>query len=395
VREIRRLPDEERRVTSAELFFDLVFVFVVTQLSSLLVHDLTLGGAAKTAFLLLAAWWAWAYTTWVTNWFDADTIVVRAVLLVTMIAGLLGAISIPDALGDRAVLLVAGYVGIQTLRNVFIVLATHADDPLRRPVQRIFAWTVGVAPLWVAGLLVDGDARLVIWAVALALDYAGPFAGHWTPRLGRSHPRDWHLEPSHFVERLELFLMIALGESIVAAGATTSSLDPTITRLAAMLVATLMTAAFWWLYFDVHAGRTLERLRAAEDERGRMGRDLSYLYVLLVAGIIVAAVGNELVIAHPTEPLHGVELVALAAGPILYLLGSVALKIRVLHLRWDRRLAAAAVVAAVTALGSALPALALWAVVLAVLIGLAVVEALEARREQTGGSHAASPRSIA
>jgi low temperature requirement protein LtrA len=395
VREIRRLPDEERRVTSAELFFDLVFVFVVTQLSSQLVHDLTPGGAVKTTLLLLAAWWAWAYTTWVTNWFDADTIVVRAVLLVTMIAGLLGAISIPDAFGDRAVLLVAGYVGIQTLRNLFVVLATHPGDPLHRPVRRILGWTLGVAPLWVAGLLVDGDARMAVWAVALALDYAGPFLGHWVPGLGRSHPREWHLEPSHFVERLELFLMIALGESIVAAGATTSSLEVTVTRLVAMLVATLMTAAFWWLYFDVHAGRTLEQLKAADDERGRMGRDLSYLYVLLVAGIIVAAVGNELVIAHPTEPLHGAELVALAAGPILYLLGSVALKIRVLHLRWDRRLAAVVVVGAVTALGSGLPSLALWALVLAVLVGLAVVEALEARREQTGGSHAASPRSIA
>jgi low temperature requirement protein LtrA len=369
-------------VTSTELFFDLVFVFVVTQLSAVLVHDLTLGGAAKTLFLLLAAWWAWAYTAWVTNWFDADTLVVRAVLLVAMIAGLLGAISIPDAFGDRAPLLVAGYVGIQTLRNAFVMLVMHRDDPLYRPVQRILAWTLAVAPLWVVGLLVEGDARLAIWTVALALDYLGPFAGHWLPGLGRSRPRDWHLEPSHFVERLELFLMIALGESIVAAGATTSSLDPTVTRLTAMLVATLMTAAFWWLYFDVHAERTLERLRAAEDERGRMGRDLSYLYVLLIAGIIVAAVGNELVIAHPTEPLHGAELVALAAGPVLYLLGSVALKIRVLHLRWDRRLAAAVLVAIVTALGASLPALALWAILLGILTGLALVEGREARHDE-------------
>jgi low temperature requirement protein LtrA len=155
-----------------------------------------------------------------------------------------------------------------------------------------------------------------------------------------------------------------------------------------MLVATLMTAAFWWLYFDVHAGHTLDRLKAAEDERGRMGRDLSYLYVLLVAGIIVAAVGNELVIAHPTEPLHGAELVALGAGPVLYLLGSVALKIRVLHLRWDRRLGAAVLVAITTAVGAHLPGLALWAILLALLVGLAVVEAVEARAARN--SHAAT-----
>jgi low temperature requirement protein LtrA len=380
VKGIRRLPHEERRVTSAELFFDLVFVFVVTQLSGLLVHHLTWSGAAETMFLLLAAWWAWAYTAWATNWFDASTLVVRAILLVAMVAGLLGAVSIPEAFGDRAPLLVAGYVGIQTFRNAFVVIAIDPGDPLHRPLQRILGWTCAVAPLWVAGILVDGDARVAVWAIALALDYAGPFAGHWVPGLGRSRPSDWQLEPAHFVERLELFLIIALGESIVASGRTAADLEPTVARLAALLVSTLMTAAFWWLYFDVHAGRTLDRLRAAADERGRLGRDLSYLYVVLVAGIIVAAVGSELVIAHPGERLHGAELVAVAAGPALYLLGSVALKVRVLRVRWERRFAAAALVVIATAVGATLPALALLTAVLAILTGLAGVEAVEARR---------------
>jgi low temperature requirement protein LtrA len=376
---IRGLPEEERRVTSAELFFDLVFVFVVTQLSAKLVHDLSLENAAETAFLLLAAWWAWLYTTWTTNWFDAQTPIVRTILIVSMVAGLLGAIAIPDAFGERAPFLVAGYIGIQVLRNAFLALAIDNDDRLYRPFLRILGWSCLVAPLWVAGAIVDGTARGVAWVAALALDYAGPLIGHWVPGLGRSHPREWHIEPAHFIERLELFLIIALGESIVATGATASGLEPTAERLAAMLVATLMTAALWWLYFDFHAGRTLERLRAAEDERGRLGRDLSYLFVPLVAGIIVSAVGSELVVAHPGEPLHGNQLVALAAGPVLYLLGSVALKIRVLRVRWRPRFAAAVLVVAATALGSALPGLALWTIVLAVLAGLAVHETLDAR----------------
>jgi low temperature requirement protein LtrA len=379
VKGIRRLPHEERRVTSAELFFDLVFVFVVTQLASRLVHELTLGGAVRTGLLLLAAWWAWVYTAWATNWFDAGTLVVRAVLMVALVAGLLGAISIPEAFGDRALLLVAGYIGIQVLRGIFVVIAMHPSDPLYRPVVRILGWTLAVAPLWVAGLLVDDNARVAVWGAALALDYAGPLFGHWLPGLGRTQPNEWHLEPSHFVERLELFLIIALGESIVAAGATTSSLEPTLIRLTAMLVSVLITAAFWWLYFDFHAGRTLERLRMAGDERGRLGRDLSYLYVLLVAGIIVAAVGNELVIAHPGQQRHGAELVAIAAGPILYLLGSVALKIRVLGVQWTRRFGAALVIGVATALGAQLPGLALWAIVLTILAGLAAVEGVEAR----------------
>jgi low temperature requirement protein LtrA len=380
VKPSRRPPDHEGRATSIELFFDLVFVFVVTQLSSRLAHDLTLGGAAKTALLLLAAWWAWVYTTWATNWFDAGTLVVRGTLLVGMFAGMVGAIAIPDAFGARAWLLVAGYVGIQVVRNLFVVLVTDRKDPLYRPVQRIFGWSCAVMPLWIAGALVDGSVRVVVWAIALALDYAGPLAGHALPGLGRSYPRDWNLEPSHFVERLELFLIIALGESIVEAGATASRLSPTLLRLTAVLVAMLMTAALWWLYFDTHAGRTFERLRAADD-RGRVGRDLSYLYILLVAGIIVAAVGNELVIAHPSRPLHGAALVALAAGPVLYLLGSVVLQVRVLRVPWERRFIAAALVAVAVAVGSPLPGVALWAVVLAILSGLATVEAVETRQE--------------
>lgn len=364
-------------MTSAELFFDLVFVFVVTQLSARLVHDLTLGGSVKTAMLLLAAWWAWMYTTWVTNWFDPQTLVVRAILLVAMVAGMLGAISIPEAFGERAVLLVAGYVWIQAFRNIFIVVATDPDDPLYLPFRRLLIWTVAVTPLWIAGVLVHGDARVALWAVALGLDYLGPIAGHWVPGQGRTHADDWQLEPSHFVERLELFLIIALGESIVAAGATASSLEPTVARLAGMLVAMLMTGALWWLYFDFHAGRTLARLRDAGPARGRLGRDLSYLYVLLVGGIIVAAVGNELVISHPGAELHGGELVALAGGPALYLLGSVALKIRVLKVRWDRRLFTAVLIVVATVLGQGLPSLALVTVLVAILVGLAVIEGLE------------------
>jgi low temperature requirement protein LtrA len=381
VKPIRRPLDREARATSIELFFDLVFVFVITQLSSRLAHDLTLGGAAKTALLVLTAWWAWVYTTWATNWFDAGTLVVRGILLVGMFAGMVGAISIPEAFGAQAWLLVAGYVGIQVVRNLFVVLVTPREDPLYRPVQRIFSWSCAVMPLWIAGALADGSARVVLWSIALALDYAGPLTGHALPGLGRSHPRDWHLEPSHFVERLELFLIIALGESIVEAGATASRLPPTLLRLTAVLVAMLMTAALWWLYFDTHAGRTFERLRGAADERGRLGRDLSYLYVLLVAGIIVAAVGNELVIAHPSRRLDGAELVALAVGPVLYLLGSVVLKVRVLRVAWERRCIAAVLVAVAVAMGSPLPGLALWAVVLGILSGLATAEAIETRQE--------------
>jgi low temperature requirement protein LtrA len=374
----RRASNEEQRAAFIELFFDLVFVFVITQLSALLVHDLTPGGAGKTLLLLLIAWWAWIYTTWMTNWFDPEDLRVRAVLLVAMLASMFGAIALPDAFGDRALLLVVGYVGIQSFRNWLLVLGTAHRDPLYRPLLRIAVWNTWVGLIWLAGALVDDSARVAVWVVALVFDYGGPLAGHWTPRLGRTSPGEWQLEPSHFVERIELFVIIALGESIVAAGVTASKLDVTAAHLLAVTVAFLITAALWWLYFDFHAERALQVLRASR-ERGRLGRDLSYLEVPLVAGIIVIAVANELVIAHPGDQLHGAELATLAVGPGLYLLGSMAFKLRVVHVGARRRLVAAVLVVAAVLLGTTLPALATWTLVLAVLAGLVVVETVALR----------------
>jgi low temperature requirement protein LtrA len=377
-REVRRRPGEEEwRASFTELFFDLVFVLVVTQLSALLVDDLTVSGAAKTLFLLLVAWWAWIYTTWGTNWFDPDRGPVRAVLVLGMLASMLGAAAIPDAFGERALLLVVGYVSIQSLRNGFMVLATDRRDPLHTPLRRIFAWNAWVGALWLAGALVDHDTRIAIWAVALLCDYAGPVAGHWTPGLGRSTPRDWELEPGHFAERLMLFLIIALGETIVAAGLTASHLELTAARLAALVVAFGVAVMLWWLYFDFHAERTLSHLKAADEQRGLLARDLSYLLIPLVAGIIVCAVANEIVIAHPGRTLHGAELLTLGAGPALYLTGSVAFKARVFGGQWHTRAVALVLVAGAAALGSALPALAAWTVMLAILGGVAVAESAQ------------------
>jgi low temperature requirement protein LtrA len=369
--------DEEQRAGFIELFFDLVFVVVVTRLADVLSADLTIEGAARTLFLLLVAYWAWIYTTWTTNWFDVERRAVRGVLLIGMLAGLLGAISIPEAFGDRAWLLVIGYVGIQSLRTAFAVLATEPDDPLHRPLVRMLAWTAWTALLWLAGALADGDARIALWVTALAADYAGPFLGHWTPGLGRTSPREWEIEPNHFIERLELFLIIALGETIVATGITASEEPLDAARLGAVVVTFAIAVSLWWLYFDFHADRARRVLRAAAGERGRLGRGLSYVHIPIVAGVVVTAVGNELVVAHPSDVLHGEELVALAAGPALYLLGSVGFKLLVLGAYWGKRVVAMGVVVVVVVLGSGLPALALWTLVLVVLALLATVEAVE------------------
>jgi low temperature requirement protein LtrA len=380
---LRRHPAEDdspARASFVELFFDLVFVLAVTQLSSLLIEDLTVAGAAETLFLLLAAWWAWIYTTWMTNWFDPETRPVRAILLVGMLASLCGAIAIPGAFDDRAGLFVVGYVGIQLVRNAFMVLATQRDDPLHVPVVRIFVWSAWVSMIWLAGALVEGDARIAVWIVALVLDYAGPLAGHWTPGLGRSVPADWELVPSHFSERVQLFVIIALGETIVAAGVTAGDLEMNATRIAAVVVSLGVSVAFWWLYFDYHAEGAARELESREAERGRLGRALSYLHVPIVAGIIVGAVAAELVIARPGEELHSNELLPLAAGPGLFLVGSLVFKASVLHAQWRPRVLAVVAVFVATMSGALVPALAAWSLVLVVLVALALYETVELKR---------------
>jgi low temperature requirement protein LtrA len=372
---------EEARASYMELFFDLVFVLVVTQLSELLLHDLSLRGFAKMLFLLLAAWWAWVYTTWTTNWFDPDTLAVRIVLLVGMVASMIGAISIPHAFDSRALLLVIGYIGLQVVRNTFVLAATDPGDPLYLPLIRFWRWNAGVGVLWVAGAFAGQHTRLVLWTVALALDYLGPFAGHWTPRLGRTAAIEWRLVPSHFAERIYLFVIIALGESIIATGTFASRHALTASRLLALLEAVLMTAALWWLYFDYHARRAQQELEAAGDERGRLGRDLTYVHVPILAGIIVAAVGCVVVVRHPGTRLRGSELAILAVGPALYLLGGLALKLRVVGVLATQRLVAVLLVCLAAALGTIIPAVAAWGIVLATFTILAALETQERFRE--------------
>jgi low temperature requirement protein LtrA len=220
---LRIRSDEEQRSTNLELFFDLVFVFALTQVSTLLARELNWTGAGSALFLLLVAWWAWIYTTWMTNWFDPDAAAVRVVLLCVMLAGLLMSIAIPRAFGALGLMFALAYVALQLVRNAFIVVGTDRAEPLHPSFKRILAWSAWTGALWIAGGVLAGEARVIVWLVALICDYAGPFAGYWTPGLGRSATSDWELEHAHFVERFQLFILIALGESITATGASAAA----------------------------------------------------------------------------------------------------------------------------------------------------------------------------
>ena len=377
---------EEQRATTLELFYDLVFVFAITQVSHILLEDVSWRGAGEAALCLLVVWWAWNYTTWVTNELDPDSTVVRLLLIGIMLGSLLMAVAIPQAFGEHGLLFAASYVGIQVGRHTFLTFASASAGTIERErAARILAWFVAAGVLWIAGGVADGSERSALWVAALAIDYTAPLATFWVPGRARLSPSAWDVETSHFAERFQLFVIIALGETIVITGATTSALDLDVTTVVAFAVAFLGTAALWWLYFG-YVATIAERRLELTDRRTELARDAyTYLHAGIVAGIILTAVGDELVIAHPAEQLPHDELALVASGPALYLLAHVAMRLRMAGTVSVRRLSGAIACLAVGLVGLVVPALAVSALLVGVLIAVIVWERVaEARREARG-----------
>jgi low temperature requirement protein LtrA len=381
-----RDPGEERRATALELFYDLAFVFAVTQVSHLLLDDLSWTGAAKALLVLLVVWWAWNYTTWVTNELDPDSIAVRGVLIVVMLLSLLMAVAIPHAFGEDALLFAGSYVGIQVGRHVFLTFGSAEAGTIERErAGRILTWLSAAGVLWIAGAFADGSARWALWLAALAIDYFAPFVLYWLPGRPRLSGETWQVETSHFAERFQLFVIIALGETIVLTGATTAGLELSPARVVAFALAFLGTAALWWLYFNYVATIAQRRLALSPD-RTRLARDAyTYLHVAIVAGVILSAVGDELMIAHPTDELPGVEVAVVVAGPALYLLAHVALRLRMTGTISRKRLAGALACIAIGGFGSFAPGLVLGALLLAVLVATIASEHIAAARRRARG----------
>ncbi|MEU6745405.1 low temperature requirement protein A [Spirillospora sp. NPDC046719] len=318
---LRPRGDGAARVTFFELFFDLVFVFAVTQLSHRLLEHLTARGAAETLLLLLAVWWAWMYTCWTTNWFDPDHPAVRLVLVGVMVAGLFMAAMLPGAFGSGGVWFAAAYVAIQVGRTVFVVAATWGHE-LGRNFQRVLFWQAVSAVLWIGGALVDAaDVRAGLWLLAVALEYLAPWHGYTTPLLGRSSTADWTIDGGHMAERCQLFVIIALGESVLVTGTTLGGHTPGAGVAAGFVSAFAGAVALWWIYFDHTAEKAAERIAESADP-GRLGRSAyTFIHIVMVAGIIVGAVSDEMVMAHPGGHMTTGFAAVAAGGPALFVFG--------------------------------------------------------------------------
>jgi len=304
-----------------ELFFDLVFVFAITQLSHTLLGDMTPRSALQVGLLLLGVWWVWIYTSWVTNWLDPERVPVRASLFVLMLAGLVLSASLPQAFAEKGLAFASAYAFMQVGRTLFFLWAVRGERvSMVRNFQRILVWLSLSAAFWIAGGLAEGDARLGLWAAALAIEFVSPALLFFVPGLGRSSVADWDVDGPHLAERCALFIIIALGESLLVSGATFAKAPWSVATVAAFIAAFGGAVAMWWLYFDKgeHAG--VHHITNAADP-GRHARvAYTYLHLPIVAGIIVSAVGDELVLAHPDHATNA-GIAAMLGGPALYLLG--------------------------------------------------------------------------
>ena len=319
---LRKRDGHHARVTYEELVFDLVYVFAVTQLSHSLLHHLTLGGLVETVILWFAVWLGWQYTCWMTNWFNPEAPRIRMLMFGMMFAGLILSSSIPSAFGNGGLVFALAYVAIQWGRTAYIVFELGSGHPLTANYRRMLGWLSISAIFWIAGGLSEGAMRPALWAIAVVCEYFSPMIGFALPGLGRSRTSDWTIEGAHLTERCQLFVIVALGETLLATGvvlAQTEIWSPAV--ISALLATFLGTLAMWWLYFATSSKDATETITHCDDP-GRLGAYFHYVHAILIAGIIATAVGNDLTLAHPHDHVKLSYALVLCAGPAVYLLGS-------------------------------------------------------------------------
>jgi low temperature requirement protein LtrA len=364
----------ERRTTPVELLWDLVFVFAVTRVTTLLSGDLSWAGWGRSMLVLALVWWAWSAFVWATNAQDPDAAVFRGVLLLAMMLIFIAGLALPNAFGSEGTLFAVAYAGVRFLHLGLYVDASRRGNASLAAIAG-FSVTVAIGmALLIAGSFADGATRVVLWAVAAAIDYAGPA---W---LTRERLRGLQrVAVAHFAERYSLFIIICLGESIVAIGLGASRHGIDAELIAAVTLALLITIGLWWTYFDRFAARAEERLRTHHDPVLAAADGYSYLHLVLVAGIIVFAVGAKDAVAGVTDPLSDAARLALCGGTALYLAGHAGFRLRMTGTLRYAKVVAAAACLVLFAAAAGLPAWATAGLLTGILAVLVAFEAISER----------------
>ena len=377
-----------------ELLFDLVFVFAATRLSHYLVEHLDFTGLLQTFIMLLAVWWFWDHTVWTTNWFDPEKWAVRALLFAAMGLGLVMSTSILGAFDDLGMIFILGYLGMHVLRGAFIIVAAWRDNrELSMNLVLASIWVAVSSPLWIIGALSDPEQRVWWWLAAIALNYLGPAVRYWLPGLKRSPVDSWAISGHHISERAQLFVLIALGESVLVMGGTFSGEWMKPTSVLALLAALVGTLLLWLLYFNNTAGVAQKFFEEARVSGRVAANTYTYLHLMIVAGIVLVAVGDELVLSHPDDPLNPMTAAVVFGGSALYILGNLLFK-RSVGYRWLKSHSAGIIAlillfTVTMVLGGLTPLIAAW-LSNAVLLVVVLADEVAHRRSASGDASLAS-----
>ena len=362
----------ERRTSYLELFFDLVFVFAITQVTTLLLEDTSAAGFARAALVLGMVWWAWGGYAWLTNAIDIESLGVRLLFLAATAGSFLMALAVPNAYLDQGAWFVVPYVGVRVLHVALYVWGLRGDPAHQAAIKKLAPWFLVAPMIALAGGLVDDPVRTWLWALSLVVDVGGALS------VGTA---GFRVSATHFAERYGLFVIIALGESIVAIGVGAAGLERDALFAAAVTVAFAGVAALWWAYFDFPAVAAERALRLARPEkRGPLARDVfSIFHYPIVLGIIFYAVAAKKTLAQPEEPLSQAGRAALGLGVAVYLAGFVLARFRAIRrIAWERLAGAGAVLAVSLALDG-VDAIVLSSIVVAILLSATAVESIRLR----------------
>ncbi|HJY24143.1 MAG TPA: low temperature requirement protein A [Actinomycetes bacterium] len=373
---------EGATVTSIELFFDLVFVFALTQVTQGMADELSWRGVLRGVLLMGLLWWSWVAYAWLFNIVRADEGVVRIVLFASMGAMFILSLAIPEAFDDLPgglygpVVIALCYFVFRMLHLVWFWIVAKDDPGLRRQLLRWAPAVFLATALLLLASRFEGPVLTLFWALALLVDYGGTYL------IG---PGGWRLRSAtHFSERHGLILIIALGESIVAIGVGVAALPISWPIIVASMLGLTVAAALWWAYFDVGAKlgeQALEQVSGVD--QAAMGRDgYSYLHFPMITGIVLLALGLKKVLEYVGDTEHhdladhltGIGLYALYGGVVLFLLGHIGFKARMVR-EWNPvRIGAAIVIVALIPFAASIPALAALAVLTAVTVIMVAIE---------------------
>jgi low temperature requirement protein LtrA len=374
--------DEDHRVSTIELFFDLVFVYAITQTTQLMADHLSLLGIGQGLAMLAVLWWCWCSFAWLGTTIHVDHGIARLAMFGAMAVMFLVSLTIPEAFTDRPgglyapLLFVGCYFAVRVLHQVAYLGAAQHDPGLRKVLIKMW---LGLGPsivLLAVAAFMSGPWQLVLWVVALGADYVNVYF---------SGPEGWRMNsPAHFAERFGLIVIIALGESIVAIGIGIGPVPMTWLIAGAAVCGLGVAAGMWWTYFDVVARVSEHRLtRATGLDRVKIATDsYTFLHLPLIAGIVLVALGLKKALLYiadtehhvPGEAVHGVAIWALTGGLALYLVALSSLRRRNLG-SWNvQRLMLAVLLLAATPLLEHLPAAALVGIIAALVLGLITFE---------------------